>query len=123
MTKGRILIVDDDEVVTGMLSEMLTTEAYVVKTCTRGDEVIPVCEQFRPSAVLLDIFIGTTNGLTLLQEIKELSWPTAVIMMTGLAEVSVAVESMKKGAFDFISKPFEGDHLIALLERLSNTSE
>jgi DNA-binding NtrC family response regulator len=117
MSKGRILIVDDEAILTESLQNILTSSEYEVATCQNGEEFLPVLGQVNPDLVLLDIFMGSVNGLQLLKRMREEGSDVPVLIMTGHADVNLAVEAMKEGALDFVLKPFDLAHLTLLIEK------
>ncbi|MER3522553.1 MAG: sigma-54-dependent Fis family transcriptional regulator [Ignavibacteria bacterium] len=117
MSKGRILVVDDERILTESLQNILTSSGYTVNTCLSGEEFLPMVQTVNPDLVLLDIFMGDVNGLQLLRKMKEEGDDTPVLMMTAHADVALAVEAMKEGAVDFVLKPFDLSHLSVLIEK------
>ncbi len=117
MSRGRILVVDDETILAESLQNILSTSGYDVSTCLNGEEFLSVLAHVNPDVVLLDIFMGKVNGLQLLKKMKEEGNDVPVLMMTGHADVALAVEAMKEGALDFVLKPFDLAHLAVLLEK------
>lgn len=117
MSRGRILVVDDEKILTESLENILSSSGYTVSTCLRGEDFLQVLNDFNPDLVLLDIFMGQVNGLELLRKMKEEGSDTPVLMITGHADVALAVEAMKEGAVDFVLKPFDLTHLMVLIEK------
>lgn len=117
MSRGRILVVDDEKILTESLENILSSSGYTVSTCLRGEDFLQALNDFNPDLVLLDIFMGQVNGLELLRKMKEEERDTPVLMITGHADVALAVEAMKEGAVDFVLKPFDLSHLMVLIEK------
>ena len=117
MSKGKILIADDEHIITESMERILPRSGYQVVVCSRGEDVLSTIAQFHPEAVLLDVFMGTTNGIELLKQVRSEGWEMPVVMMTAFAEVPLAVQAMKEGAVDFVVKPFDLNHLLLLLEK------
>ena len=122
MTKGRILIADDETILTDTLQNILSSSGYEVVVCNKGEEFFIRLPEVNPDVVLLDIFMGKTNGLQVLRKMKEEEYDVPVLMMTAHADVALAVEAMKEGAVDFVIKPFDLAHLTILIERLMEQS-
>ncbi|MBW1669040.1 MAG: response regulator [Deltaproteobacteria bacterium] len=114
----KIMAVDDEEAVLKLFSNFLQREGYQVLTASSGAEAIQRIRE-KPHIVLLDIMMPDLHGLKVLDKIKELSPSTEVIMVTGLDEHAVGVESMKRGAFEFVTKPVDFNHLKFLLDFLA----
>lgn len=116
--KGNILVVDDNSGIRTMLAEILRTEDYKVSEAENTESVQKALGGEQPDVVVLDIKLGETKeeeraGLDLLPHIKK-RWPeTEVIVLTGEGTVEMAVEAGRRGAYNFLSKPFETEKLLA----------
>ncbi len=115
--KPKILIVDDDNLVGISLKKVLTKLDYDVDICMDGGKVEEACDLHQPDIILLDIYLNTHNGLDILKILQKKYFHIPVIMITGYADVKIAVEAMKIGAFDFLLKPIEIDQLSIVLEK------
>jgi len=113
-----VLIVDDDENMQALLEKVLAREGYQVALASNGQEALKCLEGRRFDIVLSDIRMPNMDGLTLLGEIQTQSPGTTVIMMTAFGAVDSAVEAMKQGAYDYISKPFKMDEILIVLSRV-----
>ncbi len=101
-----ILVIDDEESVRDSMSQVLGKEGYRVRTAGAGKEGLEVFYQESFQAVFLDLKLPGVNGLEILSRIKESSPETPVIIITGYASIESAIEAMKRGAFDYMAKPF-----------------
>jgi two-component system response regulator FixJ len=112
-----VYIVDDDRDVRLSLSFQLSTLDYKAAPYASADDFLAAIDYLSPGCILLDIRMTGTDGLEALYELtrREMEWP--VIMMTGHAEVPLAVAAMKGGAIELLEKPFEEDLLLAALDR------
>jgi DNA-binding NtrC family response regulator len=117
MSKGRVLIADDEVALATSLQRILGNSGYQVFVCTRGQDFKSTLSVSNPDLVLLDIFLGDMNGVQLLKQMKIDGWDIPVLMMTGNADVSLAVQAMKEGAADFVVKPFDLNHLVVLIDK------
>ena len=117
MAAARILVVDDDTALCATLTEILKENGFHVAACHAAAGFFPMLEQETPDLVLMDVFLGSDNGLQLLRQMKKEAIATPVIVMTAHSEVSLAVRAMKEGAVDFVAKPFDVNHLLILLAR------
>lgn len=120
MKKGRILAVDDNAGIRATLKILLPAQFEEVKISASPNTIVSDLEQFKPHVVLLDMnFTADTNsgneGLFWIAEIKKISPKTEVVLFTAYAEVELAVEGMKRGAFDFIVKPWDNKKFISIL--------
>jgi len=107
---AKILVVDDDFMIRNLLEEFLVGEGYDVILASNGEEALKKMKE-SPALVLLDIMMPDMHGLKVLDRIKEMAPSTEVIMVTGLNEHTVALEGIKRGAFDYITKPIDLKHL------------
>ena len=127
-TSGRILIVDDNLGVRRTLKVVLSTYFEEIHTIGSPSEIISSITEFKPDVVLLDMnFKATINagneGLFYLKEIKSKSPGIEVVLFTAYGDIPLAVEGMKKGAFDFIEKPWDNDNLIETLKKAATKSK
>ena len=117
MEKYKILIVEDDDLMQGMLNDSLNKSGYKVTLASDGLEGLRSFQKFDYDLVLLDIKLPKMNGIKLLRKIKEISSETIVIIMTAFGSVETAVQAMKMGAYDYITKPFLTDELILIMKK------
>ncbi|HRC87568.1 MAG TPA: sigma-54 dependent transcriptional regulator, partial [Thermoanaerobaculia bacterium] len=121
--KGSILIVDDERSLLDFLSILLEPEGYQIHTAGSVSEAHKVLAATLPDLVLCDIMMPDGNGLDLLKEIKEKTPHTSVVMMTAYTSTKAAIEAMKLGAYDYISKPFDNDELKVVIEKALERTE
>ena len=114
---GTILVVDDDSDTREFISERLESLGYQVLTAESGSECLETLDQQSPQLVLLDIAMPDMNGLEVLTEIRKRSHNVTVIMMTAYGTIERAVKAMKEGAYDFIPKPFDADHITLVVAK------
>lgn len=112
-----ILVVEDKESMAEMLKETLETEGYGVISAKDGIEGIRYLKEGKIDLVLTDLKVPKKNGIEILRASKEENQLIPVIIMTAFGSVETAVAAMKEGAFDFITKPFDTDHLLMLIKR------
>lgn len=103
---GKILVVDDDEEFSSDLSAILGEKGYHTDTASTGAEAISKTASNDVDVVLLDLMMPETGGMDILGELQKRTPKTRVILLTAFASIDTAVEAMKKGAIDYISKPF-----------------
>ncbi|WP_109302280.1 sigma-54 dependent transcriptional regulator [Aquimarina sp. AU474] len=114
---SKILIVEDDVAFCTMLKTFLEKKDYEVSTAFSGNEAIPKIKENIFDVVLADVRLPDRDGITLLGEILENNSSTQVIIMTGYAEINMAVNAIKQGAFDYVSKPFNPDTILQTIEK------
>jgi DNA-binding NtrC family response regulator len=115
-----ILVVEDKESMAEMLRETLESEGYRVISATDGAEGIKLLKEDRVDRfdlVLTDLKLPKKDGMEVLKASKEENQLIPVIVMTAFGSIEIAVDAMKGGAFDFITKPFDTDHLLVLIKR------
>jgi DNA-binding NtrC family response regulator len=114
---NRILIVDDEPNVVNFLSILLQREGYEVVTATSGKEALEKLKENRVDVVLADLKMPEMDGLELLSRIKQMDNQIAVIIMTAYASIETAIEAMRRGAFDYVIKPFKVDEITLVVKR------
>jgi len=117
MIPRRILIVDDEESFRHMLSVILIKEGYEVETSSNGEEGLQRAAASPFDQILCDIRMPRMDGLGFLQEIKKTGTEATIIVMSAYGTVDIAIEAMKLGAYDYISKPFKPDEIILILRK------
>ena len=113
----RILVVDDEESSRETLGELLTIHKFQVKTVGTAREVLDILEQDFFDLIISDLVMPKMDGITLTKNIKSMGIETPVIVITAFATIEHAVESMKAGAFDFITKPFNYDQINLIIKK------
>src|SRR6184192_2503926 len=119
MEPARILIVDDEAAILRLLKEALTQWGYQVTGASSGAEALQALRGDMFDAVITDIRMPDMNGLELLKEIKRHDESVEVVVMTGYPTIASAVEALKEGAFDYLSKPLLLDELRHLMVRMT----
>ena len=115
----RILVVDDEEPIREALSAWLIKDGYQVSTADSGQTALGCIEDCLYDLYLVDIKMPGMDGIELLGRIKEVQEDANVIMITAHGSIQTAVEAMKRGACDYICKPFDPDELSMMTERVS----
>ena len=117
MIPKRVLIVDDEESFRHMLSVILIKEGYEVETASNGEEGLQKAALSPFDQILCDIRMPRMDGLEFLREIKKTGSEATIIMMSAYGTMDIAIEAMKLGAYDYISKPFKPDEIILTLRK------
>jgi len=115
--RSSVLIVDDEENMRHMLASMLKRDGFIVETAENGEAGIEALKSHPYDYVLCDIKMPKMDGMTFLKNAKLLSDTTTIIMMSAYATIDLAVDAMKLGAYDFISKPFKSDEIKLVIEK------
>lgn len=118
-----ILIVDDEEDIRDLVAGVLEDEGYEARTAANSDAALAALDERRPSLVLLDVWLqgSKLDGLDLLDEIKRRDGSLPVLMISGHGNLDTAVAAIRRGAVDFIEKPFEAERLLMLVGRATET--
>jgi predicted CXXCH cytochrome family protein len=120
---AKILVVDDEELIRWSLSEELAAAGYRTLSAENVDEALALVEKETPDLVLTDLRLGRRTGLELLKEVRRGHSAMPVILMTAFADLSSAVEALREGAADYISKPLQLGGLKITLERVLETAQ
>lgn len=113
-----ILMIDDEIKLREKVNKYLTLKGYQVLEAGTGEEGLEILKKQNVDLILLDLRMPGMNGLTCLKEIKESSWLGEVIMISAHGEISDAVEAMKLGAYDYLTKPFRLDDLLGKMQKV-----
>ncbi len=114
---GGVLVVDDEENVRNLLQRVLKEAGYDVVTAANGQEALDKVLQLKIELVLLDIKMPGMSGIEVLRQVTT-NWPdVCVVMATAVGDAQTAVEAMKLGAYDYITKPFNRDDVILKVRR------
>ena len=119
----RILVVDDDEVTRKLLREVLEKEGYVVRLAANGEEAIRAISREAFPVIISDIRMAEIDGMAVLRAAKQTKRHSSIILMTGFGSMDGAIEAIKEGAFDYISKPFKMVDLTAVVARAIKQQE
>jgi len=114
---ARILVVDDEEIVIRSCLRILADDEFQVEAVHDGRAALRRVEENPCDVMILDIMMPNMDGLEVLRRVKETHPDVEIIMVTGLSQIQTAVQAMKLGAFDYISKPFEPDELRLVVQR------
>ena len=113
-----ILVVDDDPDIRELMTELLSTEGYDVRSAGTGADALHAVSDSRPDLVLMDVQLPDEDGLAVLKRVKDKHPELEVIVVTAFGGSSTAIKAIQQGAYDYVTKPFEIDDLIATLNRV-----
>jgi DNA-binding NtrC family response regulator len=114
---GKVLIVDDDEDIRSILSDIIKSEGYKTIAAGDGRKALEKVREHSPEVVLLDVRLPEIDGMQVLKEIKKMNSDTVVIMLTAYGRLADAVQSVKMGAFDYITKPFDNEEVLSNIKK------
>src|SRR5687768_3445628 len=112
---GSILVIDDEEIMREILDALLTREGYDVRLASSGEEGLELARAGSFDAAVVDVMMPGMDGITTLDELKKLDDDLPVLMITAFASVENAIAAMKRGAFDYITKPFKNDEVLIVV--------
>ena len=113
----RILVVDDEKVIREILSDFLSMEGYVVRAVEDGAEALKELQRRSYNLVISDLKMPNMGGLELIERITDQQIPVLTVIMTGFGTVETAIEAMKRGAYDYILKPFKVEEVVHIVQR------
>jgi FixJ family two-component response regulator len=116
--KGTVYVVDDDEAVRDSLQWLLEGKDYRVRCFDSAESFLSRYDAREVACLIVDIRMGGMTGLALQDKLVERKSPLPIVFITGHGDVPMAVDTMKKGAMDFIQKPFDETALVSLVERM-----
>ena len=115
LLKAKILVVDDEPEMLETLEEILSGAGYEVTSTTESPQAIRIIEKDPPDLIITDLMMPELDGINFLEHAKAHYPHVPVILLTGYASVDSAVEAMKKGASDYLSKPFFSEELLMMI--------
>jgi response regulator RpfG family c-di-GMP phosphodiesterase len=113
----RILVVDDEKVIREILSDFLTMEGFLVRTVEDGEAAVEELQRRSYDLVISDLKMPRMGGLELLEAVNRLNLNVLTVIMTGFGTVETAIEAMKRGAYDYILKPFKVEEVVHIVQR------
>ena len=114
-----VLIVDDDASIRKRCVQLLNKKGYDVEGVSSGNAALPIVKNRQTPLVITDIRMAGINGIELLEKIRSESPETEVVMITGYGTVESAVKAIKLGAYDYLTKPFDMDKLLKVVENVA----
>jgi len=117
VARSNVLVIDDEEIICESCNEVLMQEGYEVDTANDGPSGLRKVRELRPDLVLVDLKMPGMSGMEVLEKIKEMDQNIVTIVITGYATIESAVEAVKRGAYDFIPKPFTPGELRLIVRR------
>jgi two-component system, NtrC family, nitrogen regulation response regulator NtrX len=119
MMAADVLVVDDEADIRDLVAGILSDDGYAVRTATDSESALAAIRARRPALLILDIWMagGGMDGLELLDMVKALDVDMPVIMISGHGNIETAVSAIKRGAYEFLEKPFKSDRLLLVVER------
>ena len=117
MSKAVILIVDDEEGIRTALSGIFEDEGYEVATAESGEEALRVAKDTNPDIVILDVWLSGMDGIQTMEELRGWSRDLPVIIISGHANIELAVKATKIGAYDILEKPLSMEKVLLTVHR------
>jgi DNA-binding NtrC family response regulator len=110
-----VLVIDDEEVMREILESLLTADGHRVTTAASGEEGLALARSASFDAAVVDVMLPGIDGIETLQELKKIDEELPVVLVTAFASVETAIAAMKRGAFDYITKPFKNDEVLGVV--------
>ena len=115
--RPRVLVVDDEKFIRDIIADFLGMEGYIVRTAEDGSSAMKELERARYDMVISDLKMPRMGGLDLLKEVSKTHPDTLTVIMTGFGTVETAIDAMKRGAYDYILKPFKVEEVVHIVQR------
>lgn len=115
--KHKVVIIDDDEDICLLLNRLLSKNGYAIASANDGESALKQLKEESPSLVLCDFKLPDYSGIDMLRKIKILYPKVPVIIITGYSDVKIAVEALKKGAYDYVTKPLYPDEVLLMVSQ------
>ncbi len=113
---GSILVIDDEEIMREILETLLRAEGYAVRLAKNGEEGIELARNLPFDAAIVDVMMPGIDGMDTLDSLRKLDEELPIIMLTAYGSVPNAITAMKRGAFDYITKPFKNDEVLVVIK-------
>ncbi len=123
MARSRILVVDDERMIRWSIQQALAKDGHSVSTVETGEEALAQATDEMPDLVFLDITLPGIDGIEVLRRLKSLDSSATVVMVTATDDLKTAVEAMRLGAYDYVSKPFDLDRLRVIAQNALDRHE
>jgi two-component system response regulator PilR (NtrC family) len=120
MSASSILVIDDEEVMRDVLSSILTAAGHQVTVAEDGMQGLALARKGGFDAAIVDVMLPEMGGIEVLEELKKIDPDLVVLMITAFASVETAITAMKKGAFDYVAKPFKHEEVLHILSNALN---
>ena len=114
---ARVLIVDDESSVVEVFNEFLASHGYALSLASSGEEAVRMLPALRPEMILTDLNLPGLSGLDVMRAAKEVDPEVCVVVVTGYASASTAIDALRQGAYDYVTKPFDLDDVSQIVER------
>lgn len=115
----RLLVIDDDEMYCSVLADAFRKRGYHVQTAYTEEQAVAKINEFKPKLAVVDLRLEQSSGLYLIKLLKEKDSHTKIVMLTGYASIATAVEAVKLGATQYLTKPANADEILAALAQES----
>jgi signal transduction histidine kinase/DNA-binding response OmpR family regulator len=114
---ARVLIVDDEPSVVEVFQEFLASQGYALSIAGNGEEAVRMLPELKPEMILTDLNLPGLSGLEVMRAAKRVDPEVCVVVVTGYASASTAIDALRQGAYDYVTKPFDLDDVFQIVER------
>ena len=119
----KIMVVDDDELFRQVLVKAFVSRGYLSECAADSDSALELAARFEPEYAVVDLIMPGDSGLVLIQALRQLNPQMKILMLTGYASISTAVEAVKLGATNYLPKPADADEILAALDKTSGDAD
>ncbi|MCW8834060.1 MAG: sigma-54-dependent Fis family transcriptional regulator, partial [Colwellia sp.] len=112
-----VYVIDDEEHICSAIEQMLELQGFNVHTFSNAETLLSKVERHWPGIIISDINMPKMDGHQLMERIHQIDSGLPIILLTGFGDISMAVKAMRNGAYDFIEKPFNNEHLLDTVKR------
>ena len=123
MNDTNFLVIDDDEVFSGILARGLTRRGYITHQAHNAEEAIALANQHKFDFVTVDLHLGSDSGLNLVAPLRELQPDARMLVLTGYASIATAVQAVKDGADNYLAKPANVESILAALQTEASATQ
>jgi two-component system response regulator RegA len=117
----RVLVIDDDETFNTVLTRSLVRRGMMAEGVLTPDEALAFARENSPSRIILDLNLGVSSGLTLIRPLLEINPDCRIVVLTGYASIATAVDAVKLGAIQYLTKPTDVDAILSAFENIPPT--
>lgn len=122
MSRPTILLVDDDDILRNRLTRALTSRGFDVYSAKTKEDAVSQAEEAQPERAVLDLKMPDTSGIEVLKELMRVSPLTQTVILTGYGSITNAVEAIRLGAINYLTKPADADEILAAFENRENAT-
>lgn len=117
-----VLVVDDDEMILQVMSDLLKAAGYDVITTTTGEDAVKIHQETAPALTFLDVKLRGTSGIDVFREIRTVDPQATIVILTGYPKIEDTVKVIKEGAYNYLTKPIKTEEMLGMVEEVLGSS-